>query len=70
MKFTINEAPIDRIIRIVVGIGLAALALAGTVTAPLLYLVWLVAAILLVTGIVGFCPLYALFRIGTKRMGR
>jgi len=67
MKFGTNEAPIDRVIRIVLGIGLAGLALAGTVTAPLLYLVWVVAAIALVTGIVGFCPLYALFRVGTKR---
>lgn len=67
MKFTTNEAPIDRVIRIVLGIGLAALALAGTVTAPLLYVVWVVAAIALVTGIVGFCPLYALFHISTKR---
>ncbi len=49
------------------GIGLAALALAGAVTAPLLYVVWVVAAIALVTGIVGFCPLYALLRVGTKR---
>jgi hypothetical protein len=67
MKFTTNEAPIDRVIRIVLGIALAGLALAGAVTAPLLYLVWVVAAIALVTGIVGFCPLYALFRTGTKR---
>ena len=67
MKFTTNEAPIDRIIRIVAGIGLAAFALAGASTAPLLYVVWLVAAILLVTGAVGFCPLYALLHVGTKR---
>lgn len=67
MKFTVNEAPIDRIIRIIAGIGLAALAAAGTLTAPVLYVVWLVAAILLLTGIVGFCPLYALLRTGTKR---
>lgn len=67
MKLLTNEAPIDRVIRIVLGIGLAALALAGTVTAPLLYVVWVVAAIALVTGIVGFCPLYAALRISTKR---
>ena len=67
MRFTNNEAPIDRVIRIVLGIALAGLALAGAVTAPLLYLVWVLAAIALVTGIVGFCPLYALFRVGTKR---
>jgi hypothetical protein len=67
MNFTANESPIDRIIRIALGIGLAGLALAGAVTAPLLYVAWLAATIALVTGIVGFCPLYALLRISTKR---
>lgn len=65
MKLPLNEGPIDRIIRIVAGIGLAALALAGAVTAPLLYVVWLVAAIAVVTGAVGFCPLYFVFRFST-----
>ena len=55
MKLTTNESHIDRIIRIVLGIGLAGLALAGGVAAPLLYVVWLVAALLVVAGIVGFC---------------
>lgn len=68
MTFTTNEAPIDRVVRIVLGIALATLALGGAVNAPLIYLVWGVAAIALVTGIVGFCPLYALFRISTKRV--
>jgi len=67
MKFGTNEAPIDRAIRVVLGIGLGALALMGGVTAPWLYVVGIVAAIALVTGIVGFCPLYALLRVGTKR---
>ncbi len=67
MKLTSNESPIDRIIRIALGIGLAGLALASSVTAPVAYVVWVVAAIALVTGIVGFCPLYALFRISTRR---
>ena len=52
------------------GIALAAVAIGGAVTAPLLYVVWLVAAILLVTGIVGFCPLYALLRVSTKSRAR
>jgi hypothetical protein len=70
MKLTTNESPIDRIIRIVVGIGLAGLALAGGVAAPLLYVAWLVAAVLVVTGIVGFCPLYAVLRVSTRRAAR
>ena len=70
MKPEINEAPIDRVVRVVLGIVLAAVAVGGAVIAPLLYVVWLVAAILLVTGIVGFCPLYALLRVGTKSKAR
>jgi hypothetical protein len=70
MKFGTNEAPLDRVIRIALGIALAALALAGAVSAPWLYVVWVVAAIALVTGIVGFCPLYALLRVSTKRTAR
>jgi hypothetical protein len=67
MKLTINESPLDRIIRIVAGLGLASVALGGVVTAPIAYAVWLVTAVLLVTGIVGFCPLYALLGVRTKR---
>jgi Protein of unknown function (DUF2892) len=70
MKLTTNESPIDRIIRIVLGIGLAALALAGGLATPILYVAWLVAAVLVVTGIVGFCPLYAVLRISTRRAAR
>jgi len=67
MKLSPNESPTDRMIRIVVGLGLAALAITGAVTAPVLYLVWAIAAIAVVTGVVGFCPLYALFNVGTRR---
>ena len=70
MKLEINEAPIDRVVRVVLGIVLAAVAIGGAVSAPLLYVVWLFAAILLVTGIVGFCPLYALLRVSTKSKAR
>ena len=70
MKLTTNESPIDRIIRIVLGVGVAGLALAGGVATPLLYVAWLVAAVLVVTGIVGFCPLYAVLRVGTGRAAR
>ena len=70
MKLEINEAPIDRVIRIVLGIALAAVALGGAVSSPLLYVVWVVAAIALGTGIVGFCPVYALLRVSTKSKAR
>jgi hypothetical protein len=66
MNFSANESTADRIVRVVVGIALAVLAITGSVAAPLVYVVWAVAAIALVTGIVGFCPLYAVLRIRTK----
>ncbi len=70
MKFGTNEGTIDRVIRIGLGIGLAALALAGAVSGPWLYVGWVIAAIALITGIVGFCPLYALLRVSTKSSTR
>lgn len=66
MNLRLSESTLDRAIRIVLGVTLVALALFGGVAAPLLYAVWAVAAIALVTGVIGFCPLYALFRFSTR----
>jgi Flp pilus assembly protein TadB len=65
MKLQINESPIDRATRIVVGLALVAVGVAGVATAPVLYATSVVAAVLLVTGVVGFCPLYAVLRFST-----
>ncbi len=67
MKLKVNEAPLDRAIRIVLGFGLAIAAVSGALVAPWLYVAWVVTALLLVTGITGFCPLYALLRVSTVR---
>jgi hypothetical protein len=66
--FPQNEGALDRIIRFVAGVGL------GIVVFMVLSGVWqivagMVAAILLVTGLVGFCPLYALLHIDTRTRG-
>ena len=65
MKLPVNVGPIDRVVRIVLGIGLVAVALGGSVTGPLLAGAWVVAAIALVTGAIGFCPLYFVLGIST-----
>jgi len=70
MKFGQNESTVDRVIRIVVGIALVAMAAAGIVAAPWVYLAWVVGAIALITGVVGFCPLYAIFRFSTRSANR
>jgi len=65
MKLPVNVGPIDRVVRIVLGIGLVAVALGGSVAGPLLAVVWVAAAIALVTGAIGFCPLYFVLGIST-----
>lgn len=66
MKFQVNEGPIDRLLRLVLGVTLLTIALAGWVAAPLVYGVLLVAGIGLLTGATGFCPTYVLLGISTR----
>ena len=65
MKLPGNVGSVDRVARIVLGIALAAVALGSSVAGPLLAVVWVIAAIMLVTGAIGFCPLYFLLGIST-----
>nr|NLI51181.1 DUF2892 domain-containing protein [Propionibacterium sp.] len=60
-----NESNVDRAIRVVVGLVLAYVAF--TTTGLVSILLWVVAAVLLLTGIVGFCPLYRLLNFSTRR---
>jgi hypothetical protein len=63
MKLTHNVGTPDRIIRLLVGVALSAAVVAGIVTAPLAWVAGALAAIMLVTGATGFCPMYALLGI-------
>ena len=62
-----NESGIDRLIRVIIAIaavvGAAAVGF-GSVGA---WILLAVAVIMLVTAAVGFCPLYRLFGISTRR---
>jgi hypothetical protein len=52
-----NEGPLDRTLRIIVGLGLLSLVFIGPQS------LWgLVGLVPLVTGLTGFCPLYRMFR--------
>jgi hypothetical protein len=62
-----NESGLDRIIRVVVGLVLIGLFAAGTVAGWLGWLLLVIGAILLGTGIIGFCPLYAALKINTNK---
>ncbi|HMD88218.1 MAG TPA: DUF2892 domain-containing protein [Anaerolineaceae bacterium] len=66
MKF-VNESGVDRMIRVVIGIALLASALGGIVTGGLGIFLIVIGGILLLTGVVGFCPLYRLFNFRTNK---
>jgi membrane-bound ClpP family serine protease len=62
----VNEANWDRIARVILGIAL--------ILVPILFtqetygvILGIVGLILLVTGVIGFCPLYTLLNISTKK---
>jgi hypothetical protein len=59
----VNEHTIDRAVRVIAGLALIGLAATGTIG------VWgWIGVLPLVTGIVGFCPGYAIFGISTNAM--
>ena len=55
-----NEGTLDRVLRVVVGLGVLSLAFVGPQT-PWAYL----GLVPLLTGLVGFCPLYAVLGLRT-----
>ncbi len=56
----VNEGTLDRTLRVVLGLGLLSLAFVG----PRSFL-GLIGAVPLLTGLVGFCPLYRVLGIRT-----
>lgn len=67
-----NEGTLDRIIRIVLGVILLAVGIGGCVwgcvTGALLWVLIIVGAIALVTGLIGWCGLYALLGWSTCKV--
>ena len=63
----VNESGLDRLIRVVLGIVLLALSFAGVVTGGWGIVLLVLGAVALLTGIVGFCPLYALLKFRTNK---
>lgn len=62
-----NMSVLDRVIRAIVGVVLLVLYLLGFLAGGLGIAAVVLGAILLITGIVGFCPLYALLKISTQK---
>lgn len=55
----------DKVFRILVAIGIVAAFAFGYLVGMLAYILLLFAAIFVITGLIGFCPLYTLFGFKT-----
>lgn len=65
--FTQNETMADRIVRVVVGALLIYAWYAMLVTGVMAIVALIIGIVLVITGLVGWCPLYSLFGIGTRQ---
>ncbi len=63
----VNEAGWDRIIRVVIGLVLLYLGWGGIVAGSLGLVFKILGFIPLLTGLIGWCPLYTLLKVSTKR---
>ena len=63
----LNVASWDRILRVLLGIVLIYLGWSGVVSGSAGTVLVVLGLVPLLTGLVGFCPLYALLRIRTNR---
>ena len=62
-----NEASWDRIARVVLGVVLIYLGFSGTVSGGFGIFLGILGFVPLVTGLVGWCPAYAILRFRTNR---
>ena len=63
-----NISNLDRLIRVVFAAVFAYLYFSGVVTGALGVILLVVAIVFLLTSLVSFCPLYALFKIKTNKV--
>lgn len=62
-----NMGSVDRIVRLVIAVIIAALYFSGKLTDTLGITLLVLAAIFAVTGFISFCPLYLPFGLSTKK---
>lgn len=60
-----NMGTMDKVIRIIVAVAVAALIATGTLSGTLAIVAGTLAAIFVLTSLISFCPLYAPFKLST-----
>lgn len=63
----VNMSSADRIIRVIIAVIFAALYFTSTVPGTLGLVLTIVAVVFLLTSLIGFCPLYTIFGMRTKK---
>lgn len=63
----LNMGTLDRVIRLIIVVIIAALYLAGQLTGIAAIILGIVAVAFLVTGVIGWCPTYVPFGISTRK---
>lgn len=67
---TKNMGTVDRIVRFIVAAAIAILYVSGVISGTLAIILGVLAVVFLATSIIGFCPLYAPFKLSTiKKQG-
>lgn len=61
-----NVGSLDRIVRVLLAVGAVIWALAAGSGTALGIVLWIVAAVLVLTSLAGFCPIYRVFKISTR----
>jgi hypothetical protein len=64
---TKNMGTIDRVIRVILAVVVIFLYLSGSITGIAALILGIIAAIFIITSIVGFCPLYVPLKISTRK---
>ncbi|GAB4241548.1 MAG: DUF2892 domain-containing protein [Ekhidna sp.] len=59
----------DRIIRIIAAIAIGILYYAGVISGTVATILGVLAVVFILTSMISFCPLYAPFKISTKKTG-
>jgi hypothetical protein len=62
-----NMGSVDRFLRVIIALGIAALILTKTISGTLAVVLGVLAVVFLLTSLVGFCPLYCPFKISTSK---
>jgi len=62
-----NMGSVDRIVRVVFALLVAALYFTGSISGTVAIILGLFAVIFLATSAMGFCPLYLPFKLSTKK---